>query len=144
MFEEINIRVKQIHDNIGLKKDLENKLTTAWLNVNKNGGYNIQHNHLNACFSGTYYLKGIESGAEGNIVFKIPKPVVWSYPASSAGTTPPFGKVMVVVSASTTIYPIVNICLSSITIPLPPLMVPREFAVLASEGTMLSILTTDW
>jgi len=26
---------------------------------------------------------------------------------------------------------------------LPPLIVPREFAVLASDGTMLSILTTD-
>ena len=69
LFQEINIRVKQIHDDIGLKKNLENKLTTAWLNVNKNGGYNVQHNHMNACFSGTYYLKGVESG-HFYIVFK--------------------------------------------------------------------------
>ena len=82
LFQEINIRVKQIHDDIGLKKNLENKLTTAWLNVNKNGGYNVQHNHMNACFSGTYYLKGVESGAEGNIVFKNPVNIDYHMPST--------------------------------------------------------------
>ena len=63
LFQEINIRVKQIHDDIGLKKNLENKLTTAWLNVNKNGGYNVQHNHMNAVFL-NLLSKGVESGGE--------------------------------------------------------------------------------
>jgi len=72
LFSEINIRAKEIHNTIGLKQKLENKLDTAWVNVNINGGYNVQHRHMSACFSGTYYLRGVESGAEGNIVFKNP------------------------------------------------------------------------
>ena len=72
LFTEINNRAQHIHNTIGLKQNLENKLDTAWANINANGGYNVQHRHMNACFSGTYYLRGVESGAEGNIVFKNP------------------------------------------------------------------------
>lgn len=72
LFSKINIMAQKLHNEIGLKKDLDNKLTTAWLNVNNKSGYNVQHRHLNACLSGTYYLKGVESGANGNIVFKNP------------------------------------------------------------------------
>ena len=70
LFNEINKRTQETHNAIGLKENLENKLDTAWVNVNTNGGYNVQHKHMNACFSGTYYLRGVESGAEGDIVFK--------------------------------------------------------------------------
>jgi len=72
LFSKINIMAQKLHNEIGLKKDLDNKLTTAWLNVNNKSGFNVQHRHLNACLSGTYYLKGVESGASGNIVFKNP------------------------------------------------------------------------
>ena len=56
LFTEINNKAQQIHNTIGLKQNLENKLDTAWVNVNTNGGYNVQHRHMNACFSGTFYV----------------------------------------------------------------------------------------
>ena len=37
---------------------------------------------MNACFSGTYYLKGVESGAEGNIVFKNPVNIDYHMPST--------------------------------------------------------------
>ena len=80
LFSKINTVAQDLHNEIGLKKDLNNKLTTAWMSVNNKSGYNVQHRHLNACFSGTYYLKGIESGANGNIVFKNPWAVDYHVP----------------------------------------------------------------
>ena len=80
LFKEINSRAKEIHEVIGLKKNLENKLTAAWLNVNKMGGYHVQHKHMHAALSGTYYLKGVESGAEGNIVWRNPTAIDYHMP----------------------------------------------------------------
>ncbi len=83
LFKEINSRVKEIHDEIGLKKNLENKLSAAWLNINKMGGYHVQHKHMDATLSGTYYLTGVESGAEGNIVWKNPTSIDYHMPPHS-------------------------------------------------------------
>jgi uncharacterized protein (TIGR02466 family) len=72
LFSKINEMAQSIHNQIGLKKNLQNKLSAAWLNINNLSGFNVPHIHLGASLSGTYYLKGVESGANGNIVFRNP------------------------------------------------------------------------
>jgi len=72
LFSKINEMAQSIHNKIGLKKNLQNKLSAAWLNINNLSGFNVPHIHLGASLSGTYYLKGVESGANGSIVFRNP------------------------------------------------------------------------
>ena len=83
LFSKINQMAQNIHNQIGLKSNLQNRLSAAWLNINNQSGFNVPHIHLGSCLSGTYYLKGVESGANGDIVFRNPWVVDYHIPEGS-------------------------------------------------------------
>ena len=83
LFLKINEMAQNLHNQIGLKSNLQNTLSAAWLNINNQSGFNVPHIHLGACLSGTYYLKGAESGANGDIVFRNPWIIDYHIPEGS-------------------------------------------------------------
>jgi uncharacterized protein (TIGR02466 family) len=65
LFNNINLSVKEIEKNLGLKNKLS--LQNYWCNINYLGSFNMPHEHHGATISGVYYVNTPKNS--GNIVF---------------------------------------------------------------------------
>jgi len=66
LFNQINLSVKKIEENLGLKKELS--LDNYWCNINYLGCFNRPHDHLNNVLSGVYYVSTPKNS--GNLIFE--------------------------------------------------------------------------
>jgi len=62
---EINERLQELHDHIGLGKHVIQKVAEMWVNVSPKYSYNVNHSHPGSFFSGVYYINVPENS--GNI-----------------------------------------------------------------------------
>jgi uncharacterized protein (TIGR02466 family) len=57
LFNEIQIRAKQLQIDLGFKESLSHSISDAWININKHRDFNSSHKHVGCTFSGIYYVK---------------------------------------------------------------------------------------
>ena len=75
--DKLNFEVEQYKIFLNFQKRV--KLDYVWLNINKPGAYNLEHDHPNFFISGVYYVDVPEKS--GNIIFKHPCPSIdYSWP----------------------------------------------------------------
>ena len=60
--EQIEQRLKLMHNEFGLKTQHEFKISYAWLNLNQNNNITAAHLHKNSIISGVLYIKCQDSG----------------------------------------------------------------------------------
>jgi uncharacterized protein (TIGR02466 family) len=64
---EINERLQKLHDLLGLKSTVIQKISTMWINLNPKYSYNVNHTHPSSFFSGVYYINAPKNS--GDITF---------------------------------------------------------------------------
>ena len=72
LFQEILIRLNELHTSLNFKSGTEFKITKAWANLNNSAPVNLPHCHPTGMFSAVYYVKGSGTPENGNIVILSP------------------------------------------------------------------------
>jgi uncharacterized protein (TIGR02466 family) len=80
LFDKILLRLNDLHQQLGFKKDKKQEISNAWININGNGHSNVPHTHPRAFFSGCFYVRVPRNS--GRIVFDTPvETMSWAYTA---------------------------------------------------------------
>ncbi len=76
LFDSIDLMIEEVKNQTEQNIDL--KLESYWYNINRNGSYNIPHNHValnnNVYMSGVFYIQ--TTSDSGNLVFRRNDPLV--------------------------------------------------------------------
>jgi uncharacterized protein (TIGR02466 family) len=79
LIKEIQIRLDELHTELGFKPGTAFKLIKAWANINNSKPVDLPHCHPNSVFSIVYYVKGAGVPENGNIVLLSPLDTVIQY-----------------------------------------------------------------
>jgi uncharacterized protein (TIGR02466 family) len=70
LITEFESRVNKVHDDLGFKKSMKQRVSECWININSGQSFNNPHVHPGSIFSGVYYVSTCENS--GNINFLSP------------------------------------------------------------------------
>ena len=79
LIKEIQIRLDELHTELGFKPGTAFKIIKAWANINNSKPVDLPHCHPNSVFSIVYYVKGAGVPENGNIVLLSPLDTVIQY-----------------------------------------------------------------
>ena len=64
LIEKMSFLFNELHDKLGFKKNMFQKITETWVNINNNKNIDPPHNHPGSFFSGVYYLQADEGSSD--------------------------------------------------------------------------------
>ncbi len=72
LIEEIEECAQKMHDELGFIKELSQKVSAMWININQKGDRNMIHFHDRSIFSGVFYLQTKAKLGDGSLSFRSP------------------------------------------------------------------------